>query len=459
LNETVQTFIEMTEKKQFPKIKSELLEMNCTDIAYLLSDIAEEVPEYLPLLFKLLTKELAAQTFVEMDNDLQMVLIKSFNDKELAGILNELYIDDTVDIIEEMPANVVKRIVSNTDSLTRAHINEILKYPKDSAGSIMTIEYVDLKADMTVKDSFAKIRQTGVDKETIYTCYVTDANKVLIGVVSVKDLLLSSYEAKIGDIMETNIIFSVTIEDREEVVTKFKEYGFMALPVVDRENRLVGIVTYDDAMEVMSSESEEDFQKMAAIIPDNVDVPYLKTSSVSLWKSRIPWLMLLMISATITGWIISSFEDALAASIALTAFIPMLMDTGGNCGSQSSVTVIRALSLGDIEFRDILKVLFKEFKVSLLCGVTLAVANFVKIYLVDILLIGTPGVSVEVAFVVCFTLALTIVIAKLIGCSMPILAKRIGLDPAVMASPLITTLVDAISLMIYFLIARSILNL
>ena len=435
------------ENKKYAQIRYLLRDENPMDIAQILGEVPEES---LPVVYRLLPKELAAEAFAEMEPDQQEVLIRSFSDRELQDVLDELYIDDTVDIIEEMPANVVKRILRQSDPQTRGRINEILHYPPDSAGSIMTIEYVSLKKNMTVADAFARIRATGVDKETIYTCYVTDRNRHLEGFITVKDLLLASYETQVGDIMETRVISALTVEDKEEVANRLQKYDFMALPVVDRENRLVGIVTFDDAMDVLQEENTEDIEKMAAITP--AGKPYLRTGVFQLFKNRIPWLLLLMISAAFTGKIIQIFESALAAQVALTAFIPMLMDTGGNAGSQASVTIIRGLSLGEIQMRDALRIIWKEIRVAVLCGVTLSAASFVKILLLD-------GVGVSVAAVVCLTLAFTVVIAKVTGCTLPILAKRIGFDPVVMASPFITTIVDALSLMLYFTLASSILNL
>ena len=421
--------------------------MNSADIAALFEDLNMV---RIPLLFRLLPKVLAAETFVEMEPGAQAMLIHGFSDNELKEVLDELYLDDAVDIVEEMPANVVKRILSNTDPDTRKMINEILKYPDDSAGSIMTIEYVSLRPSMSVEEAIKRIRRTGVDKETIYTCYVTDANRVLLGTVSIKDLLLSEETELIKDIMNINGISVHTMEDQEQVANKFNKYDLLAIPVVDDENRLVGIVTFDDAIDVMQDEATEDIKKMAAIIPS--DKAYFRTTVFETWKARIPWLLLLMISATFTGMIITSFEDALAVQAVLTAFIPMLMDTGGNSGGQASVTIIRALSLGEVEFSDIFRVIWKEFRVAVACGLTLSVCNFVKLLIAD-------RVSISVALVICLTLIATVIIAKFIGCTLPILAKKIGFDPAVMASPFITTIVDAISLLIYFRIATIVLKI
>lgn len=438
---------ELLAEKKYSEIKDVFAQMNGADI----SALFEEVPENkIPLLFRLLPKVLAAETFVEMEADAQKMLIQGFSDNELKDVFDELYLDDAVDIVEEMPANVVKRILANTDPDTRKMINEVLKYPDDSAGSIMTIEYVSLRLNMTVEEAIKRIRRTGVDKETIYTCYVTDENRVLLGSISIKTLLLADENDVIKDIMDTNFISAHTLEDQETVANKFNKYDLLAIPVVDDENRLVGIITFDDAIDVMQDEATEDIKKMAAIIPS--DKTYFKTTVFETWKARIPWLLLLMVSATFTGMIITSFEDALAAYTVLTAYIPMLMDTGGNSGGQASVTIIRALSLEEIEFSDIFKVIWKESRVAILCGLTLSICNFVKLLLLD-------RVTVQVALVVCITLAVTVLMAKIIGCTLPILAKKIGFDPAVMASPFITTIVDAISLIVYFRVASIFLGI
>lgn len=441
------TVMSLYENRKFNSLKDLLVTLNPADISILLGKLPENA---LPILFRLLPKELAAETFVEMDSSMQESLIKGFSDKELKEMLDELYVDDTVDIIEEMPSNVVKRILSQTDPQTRKEINIILRYPEDSAGSIMTTEFVELKADMTIRQALDHIRKTATDKETINVCYITDGSRHLTGVVSLRMIILSKDDTKIGDIMETNIISVGTLEDQEKVAEHFDKYDFIVLPVVDNDNRLVGIVTVDDALDVLREEATEDIEKMAAITPS--DKPYLKTSVFEIWKSRIPWLLILMVSATFTGLIIAHFEDALAAQVTLTAFIPMLMDTGGNSGSQASVTVIRGLSLNELGFRDLAKVVWKEARVAILCGVTLAVCNYVKLMVID-------RVTSPVATVICITLTATVFVAKIIGCSLPMLAKKIGFDPAVMASPFITTIVDAISLMIYFTIATSVLGL
>ena len=384
-------------------------------------------------------------------------MIRSFSNTELKEVLDELYLDDTVDIVEEMPAIVVKRILQHSDPDTRKSINEILKYPDDSAGSIMTTEFVDLKETMTVEDALKRIRRTGPDKETINICYVIDDGRHLLGLLSIRTLLLSEEDDVIHDIMQTNIISVQTLDDQEAVARSLSKYGFLALPVVDQENRLVGIITVDDAMDVLQEEVTEDIEKMAAMLPS--DKPYLKTGIFETFKARIPWLLLLMISATFTGQIISTFENALAAATILTAYIPMLMDTGGNCGSQASVSVIRGISLNEIEFSDLLQVIWKEIRVAVICGVALSAANFVKLMLVDRLLFHNQLVTIPVAAVICSTMVCTVLCAKLVGCTLPLLAKKIGFDPAVMASPFITTIVDAISLLIYFQFASAILGL
>lgn len=438
--------------KRWHELRDLLNEAEPVDIASLFEFLT---PEQYVYVFRILRKEVAAEVFVEMDVDLQKHLIDAFNDSELRGILDEMYLDDTVDIVEEMPANVVTRILRNSTSESRRAINQILAYPKDSAGSIMTIEFVSLRPTMTVEESFSHIRRVGTDSETIYTCYVTESH-YLRGVVSVQTLLLADPEAIVADIMTENVISVATTEDREAAATLFSRYDFLALPVVDAENRLVGIITVDDALDVISEEDEEDFAKMSAITP--TDRPYLKTSAFRLFLTRIPWLLLLMLSATFTGIIISHFENALAAQVVLTAFIPMLMGTGGNAGSQSSVTVIRGLSLQELNFSDALQVLWKEFRVSILCALTLAVATFVKLILVDQMLIGND-ITWLIAAVVSLTMAITVIGAKLIGSMMPLLAGKLGFDPAVMASPFITTLVDALSLVVYFSVASSLLSL
>lgn len=448
--------LELIEGKQYVKLRERLSEMNPADIALIFEDVPAKE---LPVIFRILPKELAAEAFVEMEPDMQQLLIEAFSDTELREIMDELFMDDTVDIIDEMPATVAKRIIAQTDPNTRQMINRLLAYPDDSAGSIMTTEYIDLKRDMTVSEAFDRIRAVGIDSEMIYTCYVIDRERHLQGIVTVKDLLLSDKESILANIMDESIIFASTVDDKEQVAGQFEKYDLMALPVVDKENRLVGIVTVDDAIDVMQEEATEDIEKMAAISPSTRT--YFHTGIFSTFKARIPWLMLLMISATFTGAIISGFEEKLTVLPALIAFIPMLMDTGGNCGSQSSVTVIRGISLGDIEFRDIFRVLWKELRVALLCSVSLATVNFAKMLLVDHLLLHSfdAGMQVAETAVVCLTLFFTVIIAKLVGCLLPMLAKKIGFDPAVMASPFITTIVDAISLFIYFETAIALLGI
>lgn len=443
--------ISLIKEKNIKELRPILEAMNSVDIAHLLVNISKED---LPIIFRLLPKDIAADTFVEMDTDMQELLISSFSDRELRLILDELFIDDTVDIIEEMPANVVKRILNQSDAQSRKTINEILQYPEDSAGSLMTIEYVTLRKNMTVKEAFETIRRTGVDKETIYTCYVTDDKRYLQGIVSVKTLLLSNYETKISDVMETNIIHIDTHTDKEEVARLFSKYSFLAMPVVDKESRLVGIITVDDALDVIEDEATEDITKLAGMTP--ADKPYLKTSIWQIWLNRVPWLLVLMIGATFTGMIITKYESTLAISIALTAFIPMLMDTGGNASSQASVTVIRGIALGEIAFKDMGKILWKEIRVSLLLGGTLAVACFIKIMAIDQLFRLPNGYIIAAA--VCVTMFLTIVVAKLIGGILPLFAKALKLDPAVVANPFITTIVDALSLIIYCNIAMALLK-
>ena len=450
----LETIEEYLVRKRYASLRDLLLPLEAADIAQLCGDLSEEA---LPLVFRLLPKEQAAEVFVELDSDEQELLIQGFSNTELKEVLDELYLDDTVDIVEEMPAGVVKRILMHSDPEMRKSINEILKYPEDSAGSIMTTEYVDLKTGMTVEDAFKRIRRTGPDKETINICYVIDENRNLLGLVSIRTLLLADTDDVIGDIMETHVVCVETLDDQEAVARALSKYGFLALPVVDTENRLVGIVTVDDAMDVLQEEVTEDIEKMAAITPS--DKPYLKTDTWEIFKARIPWLLLLMISATFTGMIIARFENALAVVGVLTAYIPMLMDTGGNSGSQASVTVIRGISLGEIEFSDLPKVVWKECRVALLCGVVLSVINFIKLLLVDCWLLRNPAVTPLVAAVVCLTLVCTVFCAKVVGCTLPLVAKKIGFDPAVMASPFITTIVDAISLLIYFRFAIVLLGI
>ena len=433
-NYDLDQLLELVRTKQFRRLRELLDDMNEVDIAEFLDELG---PEETILVFRLLPKEVAAEVFTELeDSDDQERLINALSDKELREVLDELYLDDTVDLIEDMPANVVSRILRNTDATT----------PED----------VSLHPNATVEESFARIRKVGMDKETVYTCYVTQ-RRVLLGVVTVRRMLLSSYDTRIGDIMETNVLSVNTHEDKEDVAQLLNKYDLYALPVVDGEDRLVGIITFDDAMDVIEEETTEDFEKMAAILPS--DKPYLKTGVLETWKARIPWLLLLMLSATFTGIIITSFESALAACVVLTSFIPMLSGTGGNSGSQSSVAVIRALSLDEIDFSDMVLVVWKEIRVAVLCGVCLACANFVKMMIVDRWLMHNPEVTPLVALVVCLTLVFTVICAKVVGCTLPMCAEKIGIDPAVMASPFITTIVDALSLLIYFFIATRLLGI
>ncbi len=448
------TLIKMLEEKKYSTARDVLGTLNPADIAAFFSSLEEQK---IPLLFRLLPKELAAESFVEMDVDAQELLIRSFSDNELKEIIDELYVDDAADLVEEMPANVVKRILRQADPEMRRSINQILRYPENSAGSIMTTEYVSLRPDMTVEEAILRIRRQGVDKETIYTCYVTEGRK-LIGLVTVKDLLLApDDEMPIRELMIENIISVTTHTDQEEVGQMFRKYDFLALPVVDGENRMVGIVTFDDAMDVMEEEATEDIEMMGGMLPS--EKTYLKSTVWELFKNRIPWLMLLMVSATFTGMIITGFEDSLAAQVALTAFIPMLMGTGGNSGSQSSVTVIRSLSLGELQFSDLPRVLWKEIRTAVLCGLALAVVCFGKIWLVDRLLLGNEDITLMIDAVVCIALFVTVLLAKIVGAALPLGAKALKLDPAVMASPFITSIVDAVSLLVYFLAAKMLLHI
>ena len=446
------TLSKLLQEKRYAAIRDVLATMNPADIAAVFNEVQSEQR---PLLFRLLPKELAAETFVEMDPETQEQLIHGFSDSELHEVVDELYVDDAVDIVEEMPANVVKRILAQVSPGMRKEINEILQYPENSTGSIMTTEYISLRPDMTVTQAFERITRTGVDKETIYTCYVTKERQ-LLGLVTVKDLLLCPDKStKIEDLMNPNVITVTTLTDQEETARKLSKYNFLAMPVVDSDGRMVGIVTFDDAMDVLQEEVTEDIEIMGGMTPS--DKTYMRSSPVDLFRHRIPWLLLLMVSATFTGMIITNFENALAAQVVLTAFIPMLMDTGGNSGSQSSVTVIRAISLGEVDFKDMAAVVWKEIRSSVMCGIALACACFGKIMLIDRLLLHNTDVTVTVALVVCCTMVLTVMVAEMIGCTLPIIAKKLGFDPAVMASPFITTIVDAVSLLLYFGIATLLL--
>ena len=440
--------------RQLAALRHLLGEQMARDVAELFPDFSQE--EQL-LLYRLLPKETAAEVLVELSAEDRRALVAAFSDYELARVLDELYADDTADLLDEMPANFVRRILGVCTPEMRRSVNQLLSYPEGSAGSIMTTEYVSLSASMTVAEALDHIRKVGLDSETVYTCYVTDGGRLLRGIVTARMLLIASLDGTVGELMEENVISVGTHDEREAVARLFDRYHFLALPVVDGDGRLVGIITVDDAIEVISEEVEEDFAKMAAIVP--TDRPYLRESPFSIFLTRIPWLLLLMLGATFTGLIITSFEEALAASVVLTAFIPMLMGTGGNSGSQASVTVIRGLSIGELGYRNALAVAWKELCVALLCGTALAVVNFGKLLLVDGLLFGNPAVTTMVALAVSLSLLATVVAAKLIGGLLPLLAGRIGLDPAVMAGPFITTLVDALSLLLYFTLASALLGL
>lgn len=449
-SEVAERFDELLSEKRYREAKEEALRIPAPDLAEIFGEMSASK---MTLIFRLLPKELAAETFVDMESDEQYRLIESFSDSELSEILDELYIDDTVDIIEEMPANVVKRILRTVEGGDRALINRILRYPKGSAGTVMTTEYVRFVKDMTVEAALTHIRRVAIDKETIYTCYVTDKDRHLIGTVSARDLLVSELETPLSEIMEENVIYAYTDDDREAVARSLDKYGLLAMPVVDKEIRLVGIVTIDDAIDVIKEESEADFAKMAAVTP--TETPYLKTSVMSLWWSRIPWLLILMLSSTISSTILTGFEAALPAVLVL--FVPMIMGTGGNSGGQTSVTVTRSISLSEVEFFDLPRVFWKELRVGIMCGATLGVVTFIKVILVDKLLLQNDAITVWVALAVALSLAATIIVSKIFGATLPLLAKKIGLDPAVMASPLITTLVDAVSLLLYFLVAGLVL--
>ena len=445
--------MELLDAHRMKELQLRLEDMNEFDVAEFLTEIGDN---RMPMVFRLLSKETAADAFANFDAPEQEQIINSITDSELSAIVEELYVDDAVDMMEELPANVVKRVMLTATPETRNLINQYLNYPENSAGSIMTAEFVDLKKYMNVRESIARIRRIGEDKETIYTCFVTSADRKLEGVLSVKDLLLSDDETVIEDLMDKNIIFCMTHDDQEEAAEKISDYDLMALPVVDKEGRLVGIVTVDDVIDVMEAEATEDFELMAAMTPS--DKPYSRTGAAEMWKRRVPWLMFLMLSATFTSMIINSFEDALAAQAVLISFIPMLMGTGGNSGAQAATAVIRSLSLGDTEPEDVLRVVWKEWRVAILCGLTLAAVNFVKMLLVDRMLMHHPEVTVTVAAAVSLSIVLIIMFAKVVGSILPIAAEKIGVDPAVMANPLISTITDAVSLLIYFEIAKLILG-
>lgn len=443
----LETIEELLEQKKFSEIKKELQDMNEFDIAELIEDLPENL---LVQAFRLLPKDIASDVFVNMDDEVQRNLISTLTNNEAANIIEDMYTDDAADLFEEMPAIMVKKLLGNVSKDTRTSINKLLKYPENSAGSLMAMEYIHLKKGLTIKECLDTIRKQKDEFVSYDSCYVTDSKRKLLGYVTIKEILTNTLDTLIDDIMEECEHVLTTQLDQEEVANIFQDYDYSTLPVVDSENRLVGVITVDDILDIMEEEATEDIEKMAAITP--TDKPYIRTGIFETWKKRIPWLLLLMVSATFTGSIITHFEQALATYVALTAFIPMLMDTGGNAGSQASVSVIRSLSLGEIEYKDIFKVIWKELRVSLLCGATLAVANFAKLMLFD-------KVGFEIALIVCATLVMTVTVAKLIGCSLPILAKKIGFDPAVMASPFITTIVDACSLLIYFQFASMLLGL
>lgn len=455
LNELYEELSLLLADKKMALVKSKLTDLLPADIADFFEQISRE---NVLLVFRMLPKDLANEVFAFLEPDKQQIIIDAITDKELAVIIEELYIDDAVDMLEELPASVVKRVLKNAAPDTRKLINQFLNYPENSAGSIMTAEFVNLRPDMTVGDAISHIRKTGNDRETVYTCYVVTKSRELLGVCTVKDLLMAPDDKPVSEVMEdTEIIYVNTSTDQEEVALLFTKYGFLALPVVDNEKRLVGIVTVDDAIEVLEDEVTEDIEKMAAILPS--EKSYLKTGIFETWKNRIPWLLLLMISATFTGAIISSFEAKLVAFPALTAFIPMLMDTGGNAGGQSSVTIIRSLAVGDVNLSDWFKIFLKELRVSILCGLTLAVCNFAKIMLVDRLIFKQSEITLTVALVISLTLLIAVIAAKIVGSCLPLLAKKVKLDPAVMASPFITTIVDAVALVAYFKIASTFLKI
>lgn len=457
IEELTEQIQQLLEEKNISKLKQLLTPLNPADIAAILQDIEET---RLPFIFRILPKEVAADVFVEMDGDQQELLIRGCSDKELHEMLDELFVDDTVDLIEEMPANVVTRILRNCDNETRTAINEILKYPDDSAGSLMTIEFVSLKKGMTVAEAFKRIKKNGVDKETIYTCYVTTRDKKLVGVITAKDLMLAEEDTLIDELMETNVIYVDTLEDKEVVARQFQKYDLLALPVVDGENRLVGIITVDDAMDVLEEEASEDIAKMAAVNP--LEDSYFKTSAFMHAKNRLLWLIILMLSSTVTGLIINHYEIAISAIPTLVAFIPMLMDTGGNCGAQASAMIIRGLALGEVRTKDYFKAVWMELRIALLLGVSLSIINSARVFIMYGATIEGSGIAYSTwifAIVTAISLIGTIIVAKFLGCSLPILASKLKIDPALMASPMITTIVDAASVTLYFFIATSMLNI
>lgn len=440
---------EYIENGLYAKLRMEVVDVNEADIAFMLEELNLSATELIKV-FRMLPKSIAADVFSFLPIEMEQMIITSLTDREAANIIENLYADDAADLMEEMPANVVKRLLAQTTPETRRDINHLLQYPEDSAGSVMTVEFVDLKEDYTVDQAIERIRKVGIDKETINTCYVTNQHRKIRGTISLRMLLLSRPSAKIGDLMEENVITVATKMDQEEVARLFQKYDFDAMPVVDSENRLVGIITVDDVIDIIEQEATEDIEKMAAITP--TDKPYMRTTVLETCKSRIPWLLFLMLSATFTGKIITHYEEALSAYTILTAYIPMFMGTGGNAGGQTSVTIIRSLSLGEVEFRDIFRIMWKEIRVAVLCGIILAVTNFAKLMLLD-------HVTLLVAVVMGLTLIVTVLVAKMVGCVLPLLAKQVGFDPAVMANPIITTIVDAVSLLIYFQIATRMLGI
>ena len=438
---------ELLESRQYTKLRQTCADMQTADIAAVMDNMEDE--ESLKI-FRILPKQMAADVFADLEIEDQQYIIQSLSDREASGIIDNLMADDAADFLEEMPANVVKKILSNARPDTRADINHLLRYPEDSAGSIMTVEYVDLKESMTVRDAIDRIRKIGLDKETVNVCYVVDPQRVLLGTVALRYLVMADPDTVIGEMMNENIISINTTTDQEEAAMAFQKYDFTAMPVVDNENRMVGIITIDDIVDIIQEEATEDIEKMAAILP--TDRPYFKTGILETYKARMPWLLFLMISATFTGAIITRAEGALARYVILTAYIPMLMDTGGNAGSQASVSIIRGISLGEIEFAEMIKAVWKEIRVAALCGLTLSACNFAKLLIID-------RIPITVALIVCMTLVVVVLVAKVIGCVLPLTAEHIGFDPAVMASPFITTIVDAISLTVYFTIAKTVLHI
>jgi len=447
----------LVSEKNTGELRNQFSEMNPFDVATFLTDLREDGEQLMVLTYLMLSKEQGATVFAELEPPEQELIINSISDSQLGALIEEMYVDDAVDLMEELPANVVKRVMRTAKPDTRKLINQYLKYPENSAGSIMTAEFVDLKKYMSVKESIARIRRIGDDKETIYVCYVTSADRKLEGVVTVKDLLLHDDDDIIEDIMSTNVICTHTRADQEEVVSIISDYDMLAIPVVDGENRLVGIITVDDVIDVIEEENTEDMEMMAGILP--MDTPYARSAVFDIWKSRMPWLLVLMLSATMTQMVITAFEDALAVQAVLTAFIPMLMGTGGNSGSQASTAVIRSLSVGETEPSDVIKVIWREIRVAVLCGLSLAVVNFIKILLIDRVLLNNPDVTIAIAMTISCTIVFVVMFAKTVGCTLPLLAEKIGLDPAVMAAPLISTLTDTVSLLIFFQFARMILKI